>query len=253
MKRYWLVFVLGVACSEPKDTISAEDLGPATFEVDESSARSFDFSEESETLSAWDERFLDAGLVNIQQQIPEVIVDLKYSSTDNFFGQDVYDDLENAYLQPEVSDMLKKAYQYLQQKDSSLTFLVYDGVRPRAVQQILWDNLDKPDSIKPLYVADPKVGGLHNYGVAIDLTIARKETGKPLDMGTKYDYFGYAAYPDREGQMLREGKITRKHVENRKLLREVMSQAGFHGIGSEWWHFNAFTRKQAAEKFKIVE
>ncbi|MBT0812805.1 M15 family metallopeptidase [Litoribacter ruber] len=254
MKNLWPIFaVIVAACSDPKDNISADDLGPATFEVDESSTRSFDFSEETNQLTAWDERFLDAGLVNIQEQIPEILVELKYSTTDNFFGRDVYDDLENAYLQPEVVNMMEKAFLYLQEKDSSLTFLVYDGVRPRAVQQILWDNLDKPDSLKPLYVADPKIGGLHNYGVAVDLTLAHKDSGEPLDMGTKYDYFGYAAYPDRENQMLREGKITKQHIENRRLLREVMKQAGFHGIGSEWWHFNAYTRKQAAEKFEIVE
>jgi D-alanyl-D-alanine dipeptidase len=194
-----------------------------------------------------------AGLVNIQEVIPEALVELKYSTTDNFFGQDVYGDLTNAYLQPEVANMLKKAYALLQEKYPELTLLIYDGVRPRSVQQILWDNLDKPDSIKPLYVADPKKGGLHNYGVAVDLTLADKSTGKALDMGTGYDYFGYPAYPDREDQMLREGKITQAHVNNRKKLREVMNGAGFKGIGSEWWHFDAFTRKEAAEKFDIVE
>ena len=194
-----------------------------------------------------------AGLVNIQEVIPEALVELKYSTTDNFFGTDVYGDLTNAYLQPEVANMLKKAYDLLREKYPELTLLIYDGVRPRSVQQILWDNLDKPDSIKPLYVADPKKGGLHNYGVAVDLSLAEKSTGKALDMGTSYDYFGYPAYPDREDQMLLEGKITQAHVNNRKKLREVMNGAGFSGIGSEWWHFNAFSRKEAAQKFDIVE
>jgi zinc D-Ala-D-Ala dipeptidase len=194
-----------------------------------------------------------AGLVNIQEVIPDALVELKYSTTDNFFGKDVYGELTNAYLQPEVADMLKKAYGLLQEKYPELTLLIYDGVRPRSVQQILWDNLDKPDSIKPLYVADPKKGGLHNYGVAVDLTLAEKSTGKPLDMGTAYDFFGYPAYPDREDQMLREGKITQAHINNRKKLREVMNGAGFTGIGSEWWHFDAFSRKEASQKFAIVE
>nr|WP_240485983.1 M15 family metallopeptidase [Anditalea andensis] len=210
------------------------------------------FSEEAQLLTDWDKRFIDAGLTNIQDILPDVLVDLKYSSTDNFFGQDVYDDLENAYLQPEVAAMLLKAHENLQEKNPSFTFLIYDAVRPRTVQQILWDNLDKPDSLKPLYVADPKVGSLHNYGVAVDLTLVDKKTRLPLDMGTKYDYFGYPAYPDREAQMLKEGKITQKHIDNRKLLREVMLSAGFTGIGSEWWHFNAFSRKEASLKYEIV-
>ncbi|WP_425342620.1 M15 family metallopeptidase [Lunatimonas salinarum] len=200
-----------------------------------------------------EQRLLDAGLANVQEVIPEALVELKYSTTDNFFGMDVYGDLENAYLQPEVAQMLKTAYDLLQQQNAELTLLVYDGVRPRSVQWILWDNLDKPDSLKPLYVADPRRGSLHNYGVAVDLTLANKQTGEALDLGTHYDFFGYPAYPDREDQMLREGKITQAHIQNRELLREVMSGAGFSGIGSEWWHFDAFTRKVAAEKFEIVE
>jgi D-alanyl-D-alanine dipeptidase len=207
----------------------------------------------TDSLGKLEKSLLEAGLVNVKDVIPGVYVDLKYSSTDNFFGKDVYGDLANAYLQPEVAEKLKFSHNWLSARHPELTFLIYDGVRPRSVQQILWDNLDKPDSIKPLYVADPKRGSLHNYGVAVDLTLAYAETGEALDLGTKYDYFGYPAYPDREEQMLREGKISQEHVANRKILREAMRAGGFSGIGSEWWHFDAFSRKQAAEKFSIVE
>jgi D-alanyl-D-alanine dipeptidase len=102
-------------------------------------------------------------------------------------------------------------------------------------------------------VADPQKGSLHNFGVAVDLTVADGTNGEPLDMGTGFDYFGYPAYPDRETQMLREGKINQGHVNNRQILREVMNNAGFSGVGSEWWHFNAFSRKVAGEKFDIVK
>lgn len=206
-----------------------------------------------EEIGPLEQSLIDAGLVDVEDVISGIFVDLKYSTTDNFFGQDVYGDLMRCYLQPEVAEMLKKAHEKLQEEHPELTFLVYDGVRPLSVQQILWDNLDKPDSVKPLYVADPKVGGLHNYGVAVDLTLAKAETGEALDMGTPYDYFGYPAYPDREVQMLREGKITKEQVANREILRKVMKHGGFSGIGSEWWHFNAYSRKDAAEKFGLVK
>ena len=101
-------------------------------------------------------------------------------------------------------------------------------------------------------MSDPKIGGLHNFGVAVDLTLFDQEAGRPLDMGTPFDFFGYAAYPDRELEMLAEGKITRAQVANREILRKVMVGAGFTGIGSEWWHFNAFSRKEAGEKFELV-
>lgn len=253
MKYIVLILLVIFSCQQPKDeTITAEDLGHDIHGLEEQAAESMDFSIEERPLTDWDRRFMEAGLVDIQTVVPEILVDLKYSSTDNFFGKDVYNDLERAYLQQEVAEMLRKAYLDLQSRDPNLTFLIYDAVRPLAVQQILWDNLDKPDSLKPLYVADPKVGSLHNFGVAVDLTLANKDTGQALDMGTKYDYFGYPAYPDREAQMLREGKITQLHVENRELLRAVMLGAGFKGIGSEWWHFNAYSRKEAGNKFEII-
>lgn len=200
-----------------------------------------------------EQKIIDAGLVDVEVVIPGIFVDLKYSTTDNFFGKDVYGDLTRCYVQPEVAAMLKKAHQKLKEEHPDLTFLVYDGVRPQSVQQILWDELDKPDSVKPLYVADPKVGGLHNFGVAVDLTLAFQESGKVLDMGTPFDFFGYPAYPEREAQMLHEGKITKEHIRNREILRKVMAHGRFTGIGSEWWHFNAFSRKEAGEKFEMVK
>lgn len=203
-------------------------------------------------VPALEQVLIDQGLVNLEKVIPGIKVDLKYSTTDNFFGQDVYGDLTRAYLQPEVAERLKKAQELLKEVSEDYTLLVYDGVRPASVQQILWDNLDKPDSVKPLYVADPKVGSLHNFGVAVDLTIYDLAADSTLDMGTIYDFFGYAAYPDREKQMLQEGVISSQQVANRQILRKVMTGAGFTGIGSEWWHFNAFSRKEAGDKFEIV-
>jgi D-alanyl-D-alanine dipeptidase len=206
-----------------------------------------------EFIGELEQSLIDAGLVDVETVTRGIYVDLKYSTTDNFFGQDVYGELKRCYIQPIVAEMLLKSFEKLKEEHPKLTFLVYDGVRPQSVQQILWDNLDKPDSIKPLYVADPKLGGLHNFGVAVDLTLAYQDSGEPLDMGTGYDYFGYPAYPDKESQMLKEGKITKEHIANREILRKVMKHGGFTGIGSEWWHFNAFSRKEAAERFGMVK
>lgn len=254
----WILLLLAMAC----DPESGEDnrTNPGTELMELAVSKDSLPSEAAVEDSGWQEekgeleqRLIAAGLVNIQEIIPEVRVELKYATTDNFFGKNVYGPLSRCYMQPEVAGMLEEAFQELSVRYPELTFLVYDAVRPQSVQQILWDELDKPDSLKPLYVADPKRGSLHNFGVAIDLTLASKETGDPLDMGTGYDYFGYPAYPDREDQMLEEGRISEEQVANRKILREVMKKAGFTGIGSEWWHFNAYSRKVAGEKFDIVK
>ncbi|EPR66488.1 putative D-Ala-D-Ala dipeptidase protein [Cyclobacterium qasimii M12-11B] len=95
---------------------------------------------------ALEQRLIDAGLVDLQEAIPGILVDLRYSTSNNFFGKDVYGELDKAYLQPEVAEMLKKALLALREKNSSLTFLIFDGVRPQSVQQILWDELDKPEN-----------------------------------------------------------------------------------------------------------
>jgi len=248
-KTYLIIAALAIACSSPKsdqETFSEQqregffDSGNAT-------------GSNIAVVSELEKTLIDQGLVDIEKVIPGIKVELKYSTEDNFFGKDVYGDHVRCYLQPVVAEMLGKAQESLKKEYPNLTLLVYDGVRPLSVQQILWDSLDKPDSIKPLYVSDPKIGGLHNFGVAVDLTIFDTEAGKPLDMGTTYDFFGYPAYPDRELQMLAEGKITRAQVANREILRKVMKGAGFTGIGSEWWHFNAFSRKEAGEKFALIK
>lgn len=248
-KTYLVVAALAIACSSPKsdqETFSEQQREGFFDSGDAADSNATVVSELEKTL-------IDQGLVDIEKVIPGIKVELKYSTEDNFFGKDVYGDHVRCYLQPVVVEMLGNAQESLKKEYPNLTLLVYDGVRPLSVQQILWDSLDKPDSIKPLYVSDPKIGGLHNFGVAVDLTIFDTEAGKPLDMGTTYDFFGYPAYPDRELQMLAGGKITRAQVANREILRKVMKGAGFTGIGSEWWHFNAFSRKEAGEKFALIK
>lgn len=199
-----------------------------------------------------EQSLIRAGLVNVQEVEPTILVVLKYSTTDNFVGVDVYGDLERAYLQPEAAAKLARAQRLLQQKHPAYRLLVYDAARPRSIQQVLWDTLQKPVREKPKYVADPKVGSIHNYGGAVDLTIACAD-GNPLDMGTPYDFFGELAYPSKEAEMLRRGKLTPEQVQNRQLLREVMEKAGFTGIKTEWWHFNALSREKAKERYAIIE
>lgn len=194
----------------------------------------------------------EAGLVNIQEVNPAILVDLRYSTTDNFMGRDMYGDLDAAYMPAEVAEKLVNAEKLLQQRDSSLTLLVFDAVRPLHIQQFMWDSLDIPLSEKRNFLSDPSIHSLHNYGAAIDLTIATLE-GKPLDMGTAYDFIGHPAYPTLEAQMLQEGKLTAQQVENRKLLRYVMFSSGFTGIDTEWWHFNACTREEAAQRYRLIE
>lgn len=198
-------------------------------------------------------RLQKAGLVDVRKLDPSILVELKYSTEDNFMKQDVYDCITHAYLQKKPAEMLAKASSYLQAKYPTYRLLVYDGARSRAVQWKLWKALPNvPPKKRTSFVANPAEGSIHNYGCAVDLTIATAD-GKPLDMGTHYDYFGDLAYPRKEAELLKAGKLTEKQIANRKILRAAMEGAGFEGITSEWWHFNAFSRKQAAARYGIIE
>lgn len=195
------------------------------------------------------------GLVNIQSLDPGIRVELKYSTTDNFVKKDVYGDLTRAYLQPDVARKLVRANAFLKKIKANYSLLVYDAARPNSVQYILWDALDAlkiAERQKPQYVADPKIGSIHNFGCAVDLTVA-DEKGVPLDMGTPYDYFGPLAYPRSEQLMLQQGKLTPKQIANRNILRKAMTQAGFTVNTTEWWHFDGMSRKNARAKYGMIK
>ncbi len=207
---------------------------------------------ETKSISLLEQQMISSGLINVQQKEPGILVELKYSSTDNFLNTDVYGELENAYLQPDVLIKLQKAYQYLIAKDSSLTFIIYDATRPVSVQQKMWDIVQENYPEKSKYVSNPKNGSLHNYGAAVDITVATKN-GVALDMGTPYDFFGEAAEPQLENSLLANGTLTEKQIQNRKILREVMVKAGFVQLPSEWWHYNSCSREEAKVLYKILE
>ncbi len=195
-------------------------------------------------------RLKQQGLVDIQTLAPDILVELKYSTEDNFLGADTYGDLEDCYLQIKAARMLSKAQKLLKKSHPELSLLVYDGARPRSIQRKMWALVVDTPSQK--YVANPDRGSVHNFGSAVDLTIATAE-GEPLDMGTPFDYFGKLAQPRHEKQFLKEKKLNQEQIENRELLRDVMTSAGFQSINIEWWHFNAVPVKVARSLYQIIE
>lgn len=189
-------------------------------------------------------------LVNIRTLDPSIKVDLKYSTTDNFLHEDVYGDLKDCYLYSVPAHRLVLAQQYLSQIRPGYSLMVYDGARPRRVQRKMWDVV-KGTSLE-VYVANPESGSIHNFGAAVDLTIVDTE-GKPLDMGTPFDYFGELAQPCLEEKFLLSGELKPLQLENRKLLRSVMEKAGFKGITEEWWHFESRSPVSIKKLYRIIE
>ncbi|WP_036930749.1 M15 family metallopeptidase [Prevotella sp. 10(H)] len=189
-------------------------------------------------------------LVNVHTLDATIRMDLKYATTDNFTKTILYDTLFNIYLHPVAAKKLVKAQQYLKTLDPDLSLLVYDAVRPLSIQRKMYKVVQ--NTKYAAYVANPERTGLHNYGMAVDLTICDKN-GKPLDMGTPFDFFGRAAGINKEAELLEQGVLTTQQIKNRQLLRKVMTHAGFLTIRGEWWHFNAVSLNQAKQSYKVIE
>lgn len=206
----------------------------------------------SKEKTSWYKVYTDQGLMVVNSDSASIKVNLRYSTTDNFIGKDVYGDLEEAYLQPEALSKLYKAAEYLNELHPELRLLIWDAARPRRIQQVLWDQVEIPLPERAQYVANPETGSIHNYGAAIDLTLA-DSLGNPLDMGTDYDDFNEVAHIDKEQELIENKLLTELQVKNRIILRSVMTKAGFIPVRTEWWHFDAFSRTETKSRFKIVE
>lgn len=192
------------------------------------------------------------GLLNVAEEIPGVEVYMVYATPYNFMGRVLYDELDEAYLTKEAMDMLKVANDYLRKRRMDLHLVVYDAARPRSIQEQMWAVVEGTDLED--FVANPhkRGGGPHNFGIAVDVTLVDC-TGHPIPMGSEYDYFGDRSRVDKEQELFENGEITRRELLNRRLLREVMTYAGWIVEPSEWWHFNCMPTSEAREKLPVIK
>jgi D-alanyl-D-alanine dipeptidase len=102
---------------------------------------------------------------------------------------------------------------------------IWDGYRPIAVQWKFWELM--PDE---RYVSDPRKGGRHTRGTAVDLTLVTKN-GQELLMPTAFDDFSGKASCDYMDAPV-------EAIKNRDLLRKIMEKHGFVGLVNLWWHFD---------------
>jgi D-alanyl-D-alanine dipeptidase len=179
-----------------------------------------------------------------------VVVDLRYATTNNFVGRNLYGEFDGAFLHKVAAAKFRDAVERLGLIEPEYRFVIFDALRPRSVQWILWEYVVGTDRQK--YVANPKGGSIHNYGFALDLSIL-DETGEELDMGTSFDDFSRLAQPRYEEKFLAEGKLSGIQIGNRRLLRGVMEAAGFNSLRLEWWHFNALPRAEVKANYRIIE
>ena len=219
--------------------------------------------------SGFDAEMRKYGLVNIKDLDKTIIVDLKYSSEDNFVGEDMYGELEDAYFEREFADRVARAQRILQSRHPEYTLLIYDAARPISVQRYMHQLVQGTEFED--FVADGTRGGRHNYGVAVDLTIVHKD-GTPLDMGAEFDEFSDAAAvkgaPDTSDPKTRsvdvyeayilslvaQDVISTEAANNRILLIEVMHEAGLVPYRREWWHFEEImSMSETRNRYQLLD
>ena len=142
-----------------------------------------------------------------------------------------------------------KKLQTIQKELKIYKFKIWDGFRPRQVQYNIYKNLWQTLRLKhqewdlermlaevEIFIANPYGNGMvppHSTGGAVDLTLTDL-SGKELDMGTSFDYFG----PEARANYFEENNLNETVRQNRKFLRQVMESAGFSRYNEEWWHFD---------------
>jgi D-alanyl-D-alanine dipeptidase len=181
--------------------------------------------------------------------IDGIAIDLRYATSDNFLGRDLYSPFDCAWLHRDAAAALDKVVAWLAERRPGCKPLVLDALRPQRVQQQLWDSLEGTGL--QMYLANPVRGSIHSYGMALDITIL-DPSGRELDMGTGFDDMTDLSHPALEQDFLAAGKLSAEQVANRQLLRDAMFQAGFVGINTEWWHFDCGERDLVRRTFRRV-
>ncbi|HRP02311.1 MAG TPA: M15 family metallopeptidase [Candidatus Kapabacteria bacterium] len=162
-------------------------------------------------------------LVDLGKFIPNIALDIRYATKNNFTGQQVYDSAF-AFARLPVAIKLKAAQEELSSK--GLGFKIFDSYRPYSITLKFWDIIGDSN-----YVATPWGGSRHNRGCAIDLTLIDLQTGEELAMPSKFDEFNETAHPDNNNFPI-------EILNNRKILIDIMAKYGFRVYPTEWWHFD---------------
>lgn len=182
------------------------------------------------------------GFVVVNDEIPSLVFDIRYFSTDNFLGTRVrgYEGAKCLLTRP-AAEALKNAQREIVAKGYS--FKIFDCYRPqRAVDHFVdWVNDPGDRNMKPLYYPNEHKSRLiekgyiadrsgHSRGSTLDLTIIASGSSEELDMGTPFDFFDTLSNTA-------DPRITERQKRNRLFLKTVMEKHGFVNYEKEWWHY----------------
>ena len=175
----------------------------------------------------------DDEYVLVKKYIPDIYVELRYATENNFTGVKIYDFTE-AYLRYGTVKKLVQVQKELKQQGYSLK--IWDAYRPFEAQQKLWEVYPDPN-----YVANPANGmKKHNLGGTVDITMVAAD-GTVISMPTEFDDFSLKAdrnYSDIEDE---------EAVKNVMILQNVMENNGFTGYQGEWWDYSDTVEYEAVD------
>jgi D-alanyl-D-alanine dipeptidase len=203
--------------------------------------------------------------VSIGDLDPTIQLDIRYFTSNNFTGRKI-----NGYNSAKCILTIAAAKALVEAQKDAIThgysIKVYDCYRPqRAVtdfvewakdmedtkmQHRFYSTVPKNELFGKGYIAE-KSG--HSRGSTVDLTLVPLNTRQPgsvaannhydcrlqisdrspdnsIDMGTGFDCFDELAHTDNPN-------INETGMQNRRLLRSMMENAGFVNYDKEWWHY----------------
>jgi D-alanyl-D-alanine dipeptidase len=171
--------------------------------------------------------------VLVKKYIPDIYVELRYATENNFTGVKIYDFTE-AYLRYGTVKKLAQVQKELKQQGYSLK--IWDAYRPFEAQQKLWEVYPDPN-----YVANPANGmKKHNLGGTVDITMVAAD-GSVISMPTEFDDFSLKA--DRDYSDIEDEEA----VKNVMILQNAMENNGFTGYQGEWWDYSDTVEYEAVD------
>lgn len=198
-------------------------------------------------------QLLTDGFVVLARVVPDLLIDLKYTGSDNMLGRPLagYAPDGSAVVTLECAAALAKVQAALQDpnvkaalKVQEPKLVVLEAYRPQMAGEDFWawghsdcdktkaayyPNIAKKDFFELGYLARYSS---HTRGSTVDVTIADTANGslRYVDFGTPFDFMDELSHPDNRA-------VSGTAYYNRQWLKNLMAEFGFQGVPEEWWHF----------------
>ena len=194
--------------------------------------------------------FIDSPLVEVSEDTG-IIIEMMYPilKMDNAINK--------CLVRKEVLERLLIAKAYL---PKGITFKIWDAYRPMSLQKELFykymqqiidefnlmeKNEEERKRIINSYVALPNEDETfppqHTTGGSVDITLAYSDTRETIDLGISFDSFSYLTNTDA----FEKDNMDENVRNNRRILYNAMTKAGFTNLPSECWHFDYGNRNWA--------